>query len=261
MPYVKPEHILNPPTGGWPLITRELIVEHCNKSEEVYELTKHLPYVLEHRGMDQEYLLKPYSALCDSHEPRPDDRSWVNMLCPPYIDPLPVWTLPMTFQTEDLFGTYAVLDVTDGTITEMGNEPTIPNNKLYPDQDPRSWRNNALYQNNPSDATLPITTYFQKVTDKFRRLEYIGHPEPRWQRITETVIGEGPHADEDDVRMVQNLKRIYLEHGWPDVFDRAGCDNAVRKWLVDEGERVRREQDKRLAELLAASEAVRRAQS
>lgn len=44
LPYVQPDQVLHPPSGGWPNITKDLLAP-MGKSDEVVDLLRHLPYI------------------------------------------------------------------------------------------------------------------------------------------------------------------------------------------------------------------------
>lgn len=61
LPYVEPDDILYPPPEGWPQITKDRLA-FLNKTNEVIELLRHLPYLDSSRG---EWIVFPWTNSCD----------------------------------------------------------------------------------------------------------------------------------------------------------------------------------------------------
>ncbi|GAM83474.1 hypothetical protein ANO11243_014620 [Dothideomycetidae sp. 11243] len=180
LPYVKPEHILRPPIEGWPSITREYFIDELRKSEEVYQLLKHLPYLDQNRDLQKQYQIKPYTDPCDYRSAGLEGYKWgltiEDQITPLGEESIPAWCVPLACQHEGQFGSYPVLDTSDGTITDCGFDVCYDDDQiLYADDDPRAWRNKlSQTHSDPKDATVPIAEYFGRLREKFQKLEYIG---------------------------------------------------------------------------------------
>ena len=67
LPYVSPEDVIHPPEGGWPAIAMETI-GRFGKTEEVFNLLMHLPYVKQDNPL-QPYYLSPDTCPVDYQGP------------------------------------------------------------------------------------------------------------------------------------------------------------------------------------------------
>lgn len=198
--YVEREHLHYPPEEGWATVTRESIIDEFEQTEEVYLLLKHLPY-LDHSKW--KYYIKEWTYPCDWRSDALDDteltrleRNYPQM---DWLPDLPAWTIPLTRQSEPQYGSFAILDTTDGTITQMGCDvcTTELHNKDYAVDDPRAWRNHAQNQYHRADLTQPAVTYFRKLYEKYHSLEWVANRSENY--CTEILVfpdGQG-HSEKD----------------------------------------------------------------
>ncbi|QIX02024.1 hypothetical protein AMS68_007541 [Peltaster fructicola] len=229
MPYVKPEDVLHPPPDGWP-ITREDV---SYKTDEVYQLLRHLPYVRQDRDhwSHPRYMLQPYTVFCDYRQDLSE--AHLKALLTAGLLDLPPHVLPLTQPSEGQYGSYAMLDTTDGTVTELGPGQIYDDEAhKYADDDSRAWRNKAQHKWDPLELTQPIEVYFGKIVDKFTKLEYIPRPGMEWPGIYHIVGG-----DETDEQYLEakELQKIYRRYGWPDLrnFQRDDCYRDLEHWLEE----------------------------
>lgn len=106
LPYVEPDDILYPPPEGWPQITENKFA-FLNKTDEVIELLRHLPYLDSTRG---EWIVFPWTNCCDYL--KEDVKAYIPY--PPEDDyEFPPWVINLTY-SKGKYGKYLMLDTTDG---------------------------------------------------------------------------------------------------------------------------------------------------
>jgi hypothetical protein len=106
LPFVEPDEILYPPPEGWPQITKDKFA-FLNKTDEVIELLRHLPYLDSSRG---EWNIFPWTKSCDYL--KGNVKAYIPF--PPEDDyEFPTWVINLTY-SEGNYGKYLMLDTTDG---------------------------------------------------------------------------------------------------------------------------------------------------
>ncbi|CAJ2509551.1 Uu.00g145770.m01.CDS01 [Anthostomella pinea] len=173
LPYIQPEHILFPPSGGWPNITQDTLAA-LGKNDEVNQLLARLLYIsIPLHGEAKDCMIRPYTklnnfageafqaAIKHGAEWVADEKTYI----PPFVD-LPEWVVSLTYGETN--GDYLLLDTTDGTITRYlldltSYEPT------YDETDPRSWRDKC------DDETKPLRQYLDGIRAELTALDGIAH--------------------------------------------------------------------------------------
>jgi len=144
--------------------------------------------------------------------------------------------VPLT-HAEGRDGRWAVLDLSDGTVTEYEIQGSSYEQD-YPDDDLRAWRNEGRYQDEPTDRTLPVTEYFKRLGDKFRQLEWVGF----WRDNSYPSLWVGYDFSHDNEGVeTAEMRKILKNHGWPDTFDRQVCKQALTEYVNRDTERRQRE--------------------
>jgi len=118
LPYVEESDIIYPPDGGWLNITAANF-EPLGKNEVVIELLKHLPY-LRNPGKEKGYAISfgtfaidysaaPFTEPLDVNkaESRSPDLYWEE-------EKIKSWVVPLTVSEDNVWGSWWLLDVTDG---------------------------------------------------------------------------------------------------------------------------------------------------
>ena len=175
LPYVDPKHILSAPTGGWPNISHDVVVGVFHKTEAVLELLRHLPYLDQDRGHSNKYVIGPDVEPCDYRQVLIADgtsETTKAMLAPSSVVDFPAWCVPLA-TAKSRSGRHVILDTSDGTITEYDPEGAADDHD-YADDDPRAWRNVCRWAEDPTDRTVTVTAYFERLEKRFRDLEWIG---------------------------------------------------------------------------------------
>ena len=148
----------------------------------------------------------------------------------------PAWTVPLT-HAKSRDGRWAILDLSDGTITEH-EVSAFFYDPDYAADDLRAWRNESRWQEEPTDRTLPVTEYFKRLGDKFRKLEWVGF----WRDNSFPSLWMGhefsyPNEEAETAEM----RKIIKDHGWPDSFDRQTCEQVLTEYEGRNEERRQRE--------------------
>ncbi|KAJ5098776.1 hypothetical protein N7532_005777 [Penicillium argentinense] len=215
--YVEPTDILYPPPGGWPHITRENeAFASLNKTDEVLELLRHLPYLDSRKN---EWFIRPWSVSCDyvNRDPRN-----YRPLVPDEFE-FPPWVINLTFSGR--YGQSLMFDTSDGTATEHDPNAGIYEPD-YPEGDPRYWRVEC------EEETEPLVERLDLFKQRFQNLNWIPHVQKigSWPRVFEWY--EEPNRSYGDGEG-KAMREIYLEHGWPDSFDREACQASLEIFYYD----------------------------
>lgn len=175
LPYVKPEDVLYPPPEGWANIQRELVQGVYKKNDEVFELLKRLPYLNQERFPIDGYFLGPSTKACDFRQPGMREvETGIAQTLFAHGDKFPPWSIALAMPC-GWVGSYAILDTSDGTITEYEYPETFEYEYDYEDGDPRAWRNTSRWKEEITDRTSNAVEYFaHRLGEKFRSLDWIG---------------------------------------------------------------------------------------
>jgi hypothetical protein len=118
LPHIKPTDLLYPPPGGWSSITQSNFAP-LQKSNEVIELLKHLPYLKTspNQVRGDESIVAWDTKPIDYREERfqPGKIEEGVKIVEPSRDEFPNWVVPLT-RGVDLYGIWLMLDTTDGMI-------------------------------------------------------------------------------------------------------------------------------------------------
>ncbi|KAJ5678351.1 uncharacterized protein N7477_003984 [Penicillium maclennaniae] len=215
--YVEPTDILYPPPGGWPHITQENeAFASLNKTDEVIELLRHLPYLDSRRNA---WYIRPWSTICDYVNK--DPRKYVSVV--PDEFKFPPWVINIT--DSGRYGKSLIFDTSDGTATEYALDGFIYKPD-YAEDDPRYWRVEC------EPDTEPLVDRLGYYKQRFQKLNWI--PEVQkvgsWPRVYEWYEEPTGSYGDDKGKMIRD---IYLEYGWPDFFDREACQQALEKFYYD----------------------------
>ena len=232
--YLGPEEIITPPEGGWPEITTETLAP-LSKSDEVVALLRELPYV--RRGSDDGRRAQgaPYTLLADWNQ-------WARSLRDGRNDaesirivsegsdnhehvPAHVFGLTSAGAEEALFlldtrlGTVDYPDAWDEVCRTAGVEPVKADwYDLVPEEEIDTWR----------QCAWAIPDFFELLKEQFRLL--------RWIPISPKLVIDvftNPASSEEG--MIEMLRGIYREHGWPDLeaYRKEECLAAVKQAMKE----------------------------
>ena len=105
--YVEPTDILYPPPGGWRHISQQNeVFASLNKSDEVIELLRHLPYL---DSRHNQWYIRPWSTACDYVNK--DPRNYLPVV--PDEFQFPPWVINLT--DSGRYGKSLMFDTSDGT--------------------------------------------------------------------------------------------------------------------------------------------------
>lgn len=254
LPHIPPSAIHHAPPGGWPNITREILREKrhiTNKTDEAVELLRRLPYIAGQRPW-----IAPECFPCDyrlaSQEPDPlTDPRWLRHVSDDgLLERWPPWVVQLT-SGMDREGRCYMLDTTDGTVTKyvMTDSGCAADEPTYAEDDPRSWRDKWCFW-----ETMTLKDQLDEFRRRYRGLTWLGvptsdhpgiyirgdmaQPGSVWweetevrQRVSDSVALFDIHGEmETNFTFLQQLQRIYREHGWPDDFKGDECRAALMLW-------------------------------
>lgn len=233
--YLDRSVIMEPPEGGWPMITPE-IMEELGKSDKVTSLLRRLPYIRE-PGNDFERI--QVSARCafsdwvdqvqeliagrtDGDDVRGDTEG------EDMPDDVPAHVIGLTSGTDSpIF----LLDTELGIVnwyecpgelyqSDPSREPIQDDPYDYAAENEAEWR--------AEGAAWAIPDFFELLKDQFRELRFVPTG-PR--KVHDSLVHRGPLAE----GMLPTLQDIYREHGWPDLehYRKEDCLEAVRKALEE----------------------------
>lgn len=220
LPHIPSSSVHRAPSGGWPSITAEaLAARGIQKTTEVLDLLRHLPYV----AGDQPWIA-PEAYPCDyrklgDHSTR-DTPGWIDDVqqdagnartpdgSPGGTEKWPAWVVQLTTGT-DREGNCYMLDTTDGTVNEycvVGYmyEPT------YNAGDPRDWRDRMC-----GAKTAVLADQIEDWRTEYRDMRFLGVPDVGdgggYPSLYFRSKGDGPGSynwEESQVRTV--LSRRYF---------------------------------------------------
>lgn len=240
LPHFDLSDILYPPPTGWPNITKDSFSAY-DKSEEVIELLRHLPYLNpysftvgsgpkgEYHGQC-DYLLAP-DTLCinysdEKHHHLADGRIYNGEGSGPLRIEIPPWVVPLT-RSVDNYGIWLLFDTTDGTATryELIGYIYEPD---YEQDDPRMWRDKC------EDVTMRLKDYLGMWKEKWMSLTWLCVPGETRAHLWFHSPKEG-YADDEGSQM----QKILRAHGWPDDFRKEECKEALVSWKYSKEARNR----------------------
>ncbi|KAL5323793.1 hypothetical protein ACEPPN_008335 [Leptodophora sp. 'Broadleaf-Isolate-01'] len=224
LPYIEASDISYPPKDGWPNIT-SLNFESLGKSESVLELLKYLPY-LRNPGKEKGYAISFGTFAIDySAAPFTDplDISKAESLSPDLYweeEKIKSWVVPLTVSEDNVWGSWWLLDTTDGTVKEWAHNDTTSPDADYASSDPRAWRNTC-------GETRLLEELLMEWREKFESLHWIAFSDPTGR---EKIWNDEDFPRDRDAVQCEQLQRIIRAHGWPDDFRRRECKEALQKW-------------------------------
>ncbi|KAI4600108.1 hypothetical protein KJ359_001210 [Pestalotiopsis sp. 9143b] len=236
LPHIPLSSVHRAPPGGWPSIKAEALeARGIHKTPEALDLLRHLPYI----SGDQPWIA-PEAYPCDyrilGEHSNHDTPGWVhdvrqdagNVRLPDGslggTEKWPAWVVQLTTGT-DREGSCYMLDTTDGTVTEYcvvgyTYEPT------YDGGDPRAWRDRMC-----GDKTTILADQIKAWRTEYREMRYLGVPDvgdgSGYPSLYFLSRGDGPGSYN-----WEETQSIYRKHGWPDGYDKEGCQKALKEWYL-----------------------------
>ncbi|KAK8044239.1 hypothetical protein PG993_004263 [Apiospora rasikravindrae] len=242
--YLNESEIVEPPAGGWPHIDN---LRSMGKTDEVYDLLRHLPYLRETsietpqaapschfanwREIAQYASLSPASG-GDGHGHR---------LCsepPELIDRIPPCVVGLTYGGRE--NPCFLLDNMRDIVHWYECKGTIRHNL---NNDTTNWVAPVTDMDDPFDWDIPegeaewrlecpawsVPDFFNILRGQFHDLKFV----PVSSRVVREVYAGGWGNSPVVLSAVQN---IYRRHGWPDLatFRKQECLRAVRRTLREE---------------------------
>jgi hypothetical protein len=231
--YLKESDVIEPPEGGWPSITPDVLRE-MGKTEEVISLLRHLPYI---RG-DVADLAQgaPWSEFADWQcycqyvsLGRISAKALKSLSeGGDFSDEVPATVIGLTSggSNKPVF----LLDTEHGII----HWPECPFEiRAYPTRekvkdDPEDYAPENEVEWRADSPAWAIGDFFETLKDQFRDLHYVPISEL-------SVIDEYSVLLPGSDGMIAMLQDIYRKHGWPDIerYRKKECMEAVQKALKE----------------------------
>ena len=228
--YLNEKEIEEPPPEGWPSITIKELKE-LGKTDEVIELLRRLPYTRLPDEKPQAEVTSDCTFANWKVVSRSRDFEYLRVVSESYdiMDNVPAHVVGLAAGKED--NPVFLLDTQLGVVFWYGYEEKLlePSDPEPVEDDPseyapenEEWRLDS--------AAWEVETFFSLLKDRFRRLRDIPISSRR-------VIDA--HERYNDIpgrrEMVEMLRKIYREHGWPDLdkYRKQECLRAVRDALEE----------------------------
>ncbi|KAI1382678.1 uncharacterized protein F4822DRAFT_102343 [Hypoxylon trugodes] len=250
LPHIPAAAVHKPPADGWPSITAETL-GFQNKSPEVIELLRRLPYIDINSDPDTHPWIAPEAFPCDyrvvarkdlssrdtpgwvlnvrhdagflAHNASDDDRG-IGSRFEIREETWPPWVVQLTTGT-DREGACYMLDTTDGTVT-MYCVSKYLYDPTYAKDDPRAWRDRMC-----DFETRTLANQLNEWRRQYCDMILLGLPNvDRGDYPSLFVRREGDGSESFEWQETEELRSIYREHGWPDNYDKERCHRALEKW-------------------------------
>jgi hypothetical protein len=238
MMYIPTSSILEPPKDGWPEITKESM-SAFEKSDEVIELLKHLPYIEESSSPNWEVQAAPNCYLADYRsssvasylkDGRGEDlRVITEGLAAVGEGNVPAHVVGLTrggrddvsFLLDTKLGIIHWLDCPDNQKHRPSREQITDFVEDFAAEEELEWRRNA--------PAWPIVDFFEMLKDEFRGLFHVPFSA---QKVYGAEL-ESPAAAQS---AIESVRKIYREYGWPDLpsYQKESCLQAVEKMLKEQ---------------------------
>lgn len=228
--YLDESEIVEPPEGGWPSISAATL--QTGKTAEVIDLLRHLPYIAcDHVGRIQ--------GAPGCHFANWDNLarySWhksdygLNVITEGYCcENVPPHVVGLT--SGDRENSTILLDTDLGVIywpDYIGRIKDCTNGQIEDDAYEYAAENEAEWRADAGAWAIP--DFFEILKDQFRELQFIPTSS---EHILD--IDDPPYGLSADSLMIPMLRDIYLQHGWPDLYQyrKRECLEAVERALKE----------------------------
>jgi hypothetical protein len=226
--YVKDSEIIEPPQGGWPSVTTENL-QLLDKSDEVVELLRYLPYMREHdhpgdavEGAPRAYFAD-WQSIAERIRLNPDYAETARVMSevvdlenvpPPVIGLIAGENKDHRYMVDTNLGTIHWPEYFEEITDNTTFDPILDEPEDYAPENEVEWRQEG--------TTWALKDFFEMLKEQFRTLHFV----PLDSR---TVVDDYlPHNTSDGtLAMIQD---IYREHGWPnlDIYQKENCLRAIR---------------------------------
>ncbi|PVH81337.1 hypothetical protein DL98DRAFT_624756 [Cadophora sp. DSE1049] len=200
--YLKESDPIEPPKGGWPMIT-PTVLAGLEKDEKVIDLLRHLPYM---------------RCSCDESS---DAAPWAKMMDWQHVcDIISAGKHDTSAEVYKFLAEGEYQDKIPSTVVGLlDTGPDVECFFLDTDQGTIYWPECHIQ--------YAIPNFFELLKNQFRDLQFI-------PISTEKVILNYERARAGEEGMLPMLQAIYREHGWPDLdsYRKEECLKAVQKALV-----------------------------
>ena len=231
--YLKESDVIDPPEGGWPSITPDVLRE-MGKTDEVISLLRHLPYI--RGGVANPAQGAPWSEFADwqsdcryislGRENANDLKSLSEGVA--FSDDVPATVIGLT--NGGLDRPIFLLDTEHGIV----HWPECPFEiRAYPTRekvkdDPEDYAPENEVEWRADSPAWAIADFFEMLKDQFRDLHYVPISEL-------SVIDEYSILRPGSDGMLAMLQDIYRKHGWPDLegYRKKECLQAVQTALKE----------------------------
>jgi hypothetical protein len=230
--YLKDSILLEPPEGGWPLITTENLQE-LGKSEEVVSLLRHLPYIQrQYTGDDSHAAPNCYFADWQFNSRALIEGGMsadeIKVCSESLYEHIPPQVIGLTFggRINPVF----LLDTALGIV----HWPECPGEIRYKpfrelvEDDPYDYapENEAEWRGDAPAWT--IADFLEILKNEFRELQFVPIG---WRRVREVYARPFQGTE----KMLSMLQGIYREHGWPELdrYRKLECLQAVQTALEE----------------------------
>lgn len=227
--YLDEHEIIEPPEGGWPHITPDTS-KHLGKTDRVIDLLRHLPYM--RRPIETGCQGGPRCYFADwQWLLQPDSPNRADVRRGSEFAHVPPSVVGLTFGNRDT--PISLLDTEHGIVYwedcpgeiqfNLHNDPAFIEPVWYePDDFPEEeiWRGSC--------PAWPVEDFFEILKGQFRKLNFL----PLNARsVTDIYRTHAPPSD----GMVEELRDIYRQHGWPDLdaYRKEECLIAVSRTLQE----------------------------
>jgi len=227
--YLDESVVAEAPPGGWPAID---VLRDMDKTSEVLELLRHLPYIRrEFEDTDPEGSPRTHfadwpalaSLVADGEEDCDDLRLVTEgeELCeilPPHVFSLTNGDGAELFLVDTKLGIILWHQCPDEIKFNPSREPVFddPYDYLEGDEEQAGWRGDS--------RAWSIPDFFEILKDQFRELNYVP--------ISSRTVKDATKGDNE---MLELVRGIYREHGWPDLdcYRKRECLKAVKEALKE----------------------------
>ncbi|KAG9699249.1 hypothetical protein KCU95_g1958, partial [Aureobasidium melanogenum] len=233
--------IPEPPTRGWPSITRQKAIL-LGKNDEVYELIRHLPYLPESTLLVARATATNWSSVFEDMNIDREAATGTKIVTEGLEGPnIPPSAFGLTLGGRDTFR--FILDTKFGTVhwlegpdidLDATRQPIVgPSGDREPFRDctpenERGWR---------SQTAWTITDFFEVLKNEFRTLRSVP-VDASWVEywFGDEDYEEFEEPDEGDI-LIRSVRDTYQEYGWPDVsvYRRDECQDEVDKLIRNSG--------------------------
>ncbi|KAG9252571.1 uncharacterized protein F5Z01DRAFT_660968 [Emericellopsis atlantica] len=233
--YVDESLIINPPSGGWPSITKERY-RGMGKTDVVIELLRHLPYLDEFSGDFLAVQTAPYTTFWNfvlgcNGSGKEAESTKLYTEGPQFTDSIPAHVIglssgendPLLFLLDTQFGVIYWIEAPGYVKDNDGSNPSF----ISPiSNDPYDWapEHEADWRHEPCWSVADFFTLLKQLCLQLK------HVPLKPQQVV--YVWASPSSWY--MSLVPPVQDVYRQHGWPDVdnFRKEKCQAAIKALLA-----------------------------